>query len=87
MSKVKAPADNKINVTLMSISVSDRVGNIVGKGENAGYQHSLLFACFEKASFPGMSKGVILWEWVNASAKSILPRAARTVHEVNYCPL
>ena len=35
------------------------------KGENAGYQH-LLFSpqCFEKASFPDMSKGVIVWEWV-----------------------
>ena len=27
----------------MMISVSDRVENIVGKGENAGYQHFLLF--------------------------------------------
>ena len=31
------------------ISVSDRVENIVGKGENAGYQHFLLFPqCFFK---------------------------------------
>ena len=37
----------------MIISVFDRVENIVGKGENAGYQHFLLFLqCFEKASFP-----------------------------------
>ena len=50
----------------MTISVFDRVENIVGKGENAGYQHFLLFPqCFEKASFPEMSKGVIVWEWVN----------------------
>ena len=49
----------------MIISVFDRVENIVGKGENAGYQHFLLFPqCFEKASFPDMSKGVIVWEWV-----------------------
>ena len=27
----------------MIISVCDRVENIVGKGENAGYQHFLLF--------------------------------------------
>ena len=34
------------------ISVFDRVENIVEKGENAGYQHFLLFLqCFQKASF------------------------------------
>ena len=50
----------------MIISVFDRVENIVGKGENAGYQHFLLFPqCFEKASFPDTSKGVIVWKWVN----------------------
>ena len=33
----------------MIISVSDRVENIVGKGENAGYQHFPLFLqCFQK---------------------------------------
>ena len=33
------------------ISVFNRVEN-VGKGENAGYQHFLLFPhCFQKASF------------------------------------
>ena len=32
------------------------VQNIVGKGENAGYQHFLLFPqCFQKATFPGSS--------------------------------
>ena len=31
------------------ISVFDRVENIVGKGENAGYQYFLLFPpCFQK---------------------------------------
>ena len=50
----------------MIISVFDRVENIVGKGENADYQHFLLFPqCFEKASFPDKSKGVIVWEWVD----------------------
>ena len=33
-------------------SVLGRVENIVGKGENAGYQHFLLFPqCFQKAPF------------------------------------
>ena len=52
----------------MIISVFDKVENIEGKGENADYQHFLLFPqCFEKASFPDMSKGVIVWEWVSES--------------------
>ena len=46
----------------MIISVCDRVENIVGKSENAGF---LLFPqCFENDSFPDTSKGVIVWEWV-----------------------
>ena len=65
MSKLKAFADDKINVTYMIIFVFDRVENIVGKGENAGYQHSLLFPqCFGKSSFPDTPKSVIVWEWV-----------------------
>ena len=50
----------------MIVSVFDRVENIVGKGENAGYQHFLHFPqCFEKA-YPDTTKGVIGWEWVKA---------------------
>ena len=40
--KFRAFADDKLNVAKIAISVSDRVENIVGKGENAGYQHFLL---------------------------------------------
>ena len=37
--------------------VFDGVENIVGKGENAGYQHFLLFPhCFPKASTSGFLK-------------------------------
>ena len=40
--------------------------NTVGKGEIARYEQFLLFPqCFQKACFPGASKGVIVWEWVN----------------------
>ena len=47
----------------MIISVFDRVENILGKEENSGYQHFLLFPqCSEKASFPDTSEGVIVWE-------------------------
>ena len=46
--------------------LSKRIENIVGKGEIARYQQFFLFPqCFQKAYFPGASKGVIVWEWVN----------------------
>ena len=36
----------------------------MGKGEIARYEQFLLFPrCFQKACFPGASKGVIVWEW------------------------
>ena len=60
--KLNAFADDKIIVAQMKISVFDRVENIVGKGENAGYQHLLLFQqCFQKASFLGIVKS---WDCV-----------------------
>ena len=41
-------ADSKTNVTQKLNFVLGRVENIVGKGENAGYQHFLLFPqCFQ----------------------------------------
>ena len=62
MAKLKAFAVDKINVALMMISVFDRIENIVGKEENAGYLHFLLSAqCFEKASFLGSLKVGIVW--------------------------
>ena len=37
----------------------------MGKGEIAHYEQFLLFPqCFQKACFPGVSKGVIVREWV-----------------------
>ena len=46
--------------------ISDRVGNSVGK-EKLLVQAVFLFSqCFRKASFLNSSKGVIVWEWVNA---------------------
>ena len=50
---MKVFADDKINVTEKLKFVLVQVENIVGKGENAGYQHFLLFPqCFEKSFFP-----------------------------------
>ena len=62
-SKLKAFADDKINVT-QKLKVSlESVENIVGKAENAGYQHFPLFypQCFQKADFSGLLKVVIMW--------------------------
>ena len=50
--KLKAFEDDKIDVNKKLKSGLERVEKIVGKGENAGYQHFLLFPqCFQKASF------------------------------------
>ena len=42
-SKMKALSDVKINVTEELKLVLGKLENIMGKGENAGYQHFLLF--------------------------------------------
>ena len=56
-SKLKAFADDKINVTEELKFVLGRVENIVGKGENF-----LLFPqWFQKASYTGSLKVVIVW--------------------------
>ena len=42
-------ADNKLNLAKVIISACDRIENILGKGENAGYQHFLLYLqCFKR---------------------------------------
>ena len=47
--KLKAFADDKLNVTKNVEVVFHRIENIVEKEENAGYQHFLLFPqCFQK---------------------------------------
>ena len=47
LSKLKAFAEDKISVTQKLKFKLGRVENNVGKGENAGYQHFLLFPqCF-----------------------------------------
>ena len=56
----EAFADIKINVVEKLKLVFRRVENM-GKGENAGYQHFLLFPqCFQKLSFPEVLKIGIL---------------------------
>ena len=50
--KLKAFADDKLNVTKMIISVCDRVDNIVGKGEIACTSNVSFSHMFSKAFFP-----------------------------------
>ena len=53
-SRIKDITDDKINVTQILKFVSSMGENIVGKGENTGYQHFLLFPqYFQKASISG----------------------------------
>ena len=46
VTKLKAFADDKFIIARMMISLLDRIENTVGKGENAGCQHFLLFLEF-----------------------------------------
>ena len=62
MTKLKAFADNKSKVTRMTISLLDKAENSMGKGENAGYQHFLLFPqCFPKPFSLGSLKVGVVW--------------------------
>ena len=61
LTKLKAFADDKFTVAKLMIPVFDRVENIVVKGENASYQHFLLFPeCFQKTSYTELLKVMIL---------------------------
>ena len=73
-SKLKAFADDKINVTEKLLFVLGCVETIVEKVENASYQHFLLFPqCFQEPSFSRSLKVWILWFTVNAVATTIYP--------------
>ena len=62
-SKLKEFADDNFKSNENGIQISKWVEITVGKGEIAHYQQFLLFPqCFQKACFPGTSKGVIVWE-------------------------
>ena len=59
---MKAFADDNLNLNEKLKFALGRVENIVGKGENAGNQHFLLFPqCFQKASSLGSLKVGIEW--------------------------
>ena len=61
-SKLKAFVDDNSNVSRKLKLALGKVENIVGKGENAGYQHFLLFPqCFQKSYTPESLKVEIVW--------------------------
>ena len=64
-SKLKEFADDNFKFDQNGRKLSIWVENTVGKGEIARYEQFLFFLqCFQKACFPGVSKGVIVWECV-----------------------
>ena len=64
--KLKAFVDDNFSVAQMVQFFFDSVENFVGKGENAGNQHFLLFQqCFHRAFFKGSLKGGIVGYRVN----------------------
>ena len=72
-SKLKEFADDNFKFDENGRKLSERVENTVGKGEIAPYEQFLLFPqCFQKACFPGVSKGVIVWEWVICASNLLL---------------
>ena len=65
-SKLKEFADDNFKFVQNGRKLSKQIENNVEKGEIARYEQFLLSPqCFQKACFPGASKGVIVWEWVN----------------------
>ena len=62
---MKEFADDNFKLDENGRKLSKQVENTVGKGEIDRYEQFLLFPqCFQKARFPGASKGVIVWEWI-----------------------
>ena len=59
-SRLKQSADDNFKFDENSRKFFKRVENTVGKGEIDRYEQ------FQKTCFPGASKGVIVWEWVNS---------------------
>ena len=72
----------------MAENYPKRVENTVGKGEIARYEQFLLFPqCFQKACFPGASKGVIVWEWIKFWKRLQFCHLVKGQHCRNFRPL
>ena len=61
-SKLKAFADDKLDAIVKLKYALGKVENVVGKGENAGFQYFPPFSLrFQKNSFLGLLKVGIVW--------------------------
>ena len=77
-------ADDNFRFDENGRKLSKRVENTVGKGEIARYEQFLLFLqCFQKACFPGTSKGVIVWEWGKSSSNTVKLKRGVTKQDLN----
>ena len=86
-SKLKQSADDNFKFDENNRKLSKRVENTVGKGEIAGYKQFLLFPqCFQKACFPGASKGVIVWEWVRMEKIVFKQELTRAFNDCDLLP-
>ena len=55
-----------------------------GKREIARYEQFLLFPQrFQKACFPGASKGVSVWEWVKGALEQVFMKISQTNYYFN----
>ena len=69
---MKEFADDHFKFDENGKKLSKQVETTVGKGEIVHYEQFLLFPqCFQKACFPGASKGVVVWEWVKGDLGNI----------------
>ena len=78
-SKLKEIADNNFEFDENLRKFSKQVENTVGKGEIACYEQFLLLPQhFQKACFPGVSKGVVVWEWVKVNHTETVGEVVQT---------
>ena len=71
---MKEFADDNFTFDENGRKLSKWVENIEEKGKIVRYEQFLLFPqCFQKACFPGASKGVIVWEWVKVHLENSFP--------------
>ena len=69
---MKEFADDNFKFDENGSKLSKRVENIVKKREIVRYEQFLLFPQrFQKACFPGPSKGVIVWDGLNCSIGNV----------------
>ena len=80
MVRIERMCTDIFNIATFIISVLYGVEKIVGKGENAGYQHFLVFPqCFLKLSLSGSLKVRIVWQRVNSLPNMPILRSTNSV--------